>query len=141
MANLDSAAIVVFTERHRESVKRLWRRVFPSARDADLERDINQAMAFYPDLLLVAESDGEICGTAMSGYDGHRGWIYYLAVAPNMRGHGLAKRLVKESESRLARLGCAKVNLQVRANNRDAVGFYIRCGYRMEDRISFGKRL
>ena len=136
------AAIVTFDDsRHRAGVTRLWREVFAAADERDLARDIDLTLRFYPRLLLVAEERGAIVGAAMGGFDGHRGWIYYLAVAAGGRRRGVGRELVGEMEKRLAAIGCPKVNLQVRGNNRGALGFYIRCGYRLEDRISFGKRL
>ena len=75
----------------------------------------------------------------MAGYDGHRGWMYRLAVAPGHRGKGIAARLVHKAEATLAERGCVKVNLQVRGGNQEVVGFYRKMGYVVEDRISLGK--
>lgn len=77
----------------------------------------------------------------MAGYDGHRGWVNYLAVAPERRGEGLGRALMAEAERRLAALGCPKVNVQVRADNAAAHGFYARLGYGRDEVVSLGKRL
>jgi ribosomal protein S18 acetylase RimI-like enzyme len=77
----------------------------------------------------------------MAGYDGHRGWINYLAVHPDHRRRGLGRTLMAAAEERLAGLGCPKVNLQVRGANRDAVEFYRRIGYAVDDVVSMGRRL
>ena len=77
----------------------------------------------------------------MAGYDGHRGWLYALAVMPSQRRKGVATALVREAERRLENLGCGKVNFQVRSSNSDVVDFYKRLGYEIEDRISMGRRL
>ncbi len=77
----------------------------------------------------------------MVGYDGHRGWINYLAVDPDYRKRGLGRALMVEAELRLLREGCPKVNLQVRATNPEVVAFYRRLGYEIEERVGMGKRL
>jgi ribosomal protein S18 acetylase RimI-like enzyme len=94
-----------------------------------------------PDLLLVALSGGAVVGTAMAGYDGHRGWLYSVAVRRTHRRTGVGTLLIREAERRLARLGCGKVNLQVRAENAAVAAFYRGLGYDIEERVSLGKRL
>ena len=94
-----------------------------------------------PGLFLVAVSDGRVVGTAMGGYDGHRGWIYSLAVDENERHRGIGTVLVRAVERKLRGLGCLKVNLQVMPDNKGVVGFYQGLGFSIEDRISMGKRL
>jgi ribosomal protein S18 acetylase RimI-like enzyme len=107
----------------------------------DPRRDIARKLADSPELLLVGEEDGQVVGTVMAGYDGHRGWVNYLAVHPAWQGRGLGRALMDEAEERLAALGCAKINLQVRDENEAARGFYEAIGYRLEPIVSFGKRL
>ena len=107
----------------------------------DPRKDIARKLADSPDLLLVGEEDGRVVGTVMAGYDGHRGWVNYLAVDPAWQGRGLGRALMDAAEERLAALGCAKVNLQVRDENAAARGFYEAIGYRLEPIVSFGKRL
>ena len=85
--------------------------------------------------------NGELVATAMAGYDGHRGWINYLAVHPAHRRCGLARRLLREAEDALARIGCPKVNLQIRSTNLEAVAFYRAIGYLPDDVVCYGKRL
>ncbi len=92
-------------------------------------------------LFFVAVLGDRVVGTVMAGYDGHRGWVYRLAVSPEQRGKGIAGRLVRRAESALAALGCGKVNLQVRAGNEAVVGFYRSLGYEVEERVSLGKEL
>jgi ribosomal protein S18 acetylase RimI-like enzyme len=93
------------------------------------------------DLFLVAEVSGTVVGTVMGGYDGHRGWVYALAVAASYRRQGIGRALVRHLEAALADRGCLKVNLQVRASNAAVVGFYQAVGYGVEERVSMGKRL
>ena len=107
----------------------------------DPSRDIASKLAFQPDLLFVAESDGRVAGSVMVGYEGHRGWINYLAVEPAARRGGLGRALVERAERELGARGCPKVNLQVRGSNRAAVAFYERLGYVIDDTVSLGKRL
>ena len=103
--------------------------------------DIRRKLALRDDLLLVAPADGELVGSVMAGYEGHRGWINYLAVAPAHRRRGLGRQLMREAEERLAAVGCPKINLQVRAGNADVLAFYEAIGYRVDEVVSLGKRL
>jgi ribosomal protein S18 acetylase RimI-like enzyme len=82
-----------------------------------------------------------VVATVMAGYDGHRGWIYYLGVDPELRQRGYGRRIMEEAEQRLRDMGCPKINLQVRRDNYEAVAYYERTGFTEEDRISFGKRI
>ena len=107
----------------------------------DPRRDLERKLADSPELLLVAEHEDELVGSVMVGYDGHRGWINYLAVHPSRQGSGLGRRLMALAEERLGALGCAKVNLQIRDDNTAARGFYEAIGYRQDPVVSYGKRL
>lgn len=108
----------------------------------DPKADIARKTALQPDLLLVAEDvQGGIVGTAMAGYEGHRGWINTLAVLPEWRGGGLGRALMEAAADRLRAAGCPKINLQVRRANSGAIGFYRRLGYVEEDVVSLGMRL
>jgi ribosomal protein S18 acetylase RimI-like enzyme len=77
----------------------------------------------------------------MGGYDGHRGWIYSVAVLPQYQRRGIGTALIRHLESTLTALGCLKVNLQVRSTNAAVIAFYKRLGYTVEERVSMGKRL
>jgi ribosomal protein S18 acetylase RimI-like enzyme len=90
---------------------------------------------------LVAVLDGEVIGSVMAGYDGHRGWINYLAVTPSSRRAGVGRALMSEAERMLREAGCPKINLQVRGTNDSAVGFYEALGYTTDDVVSLGRRL
>jgi ribosomal protein S18 acetylase RimI-like enzyme len=94
-----------------------------------------------PALFLIATVGDTVVGTVMGGYDGHRGWIYSLAVAQACRRRGIATALVRRLEKLLREMGCLKVNLQVRGSNSGVIGFYEHIGYSLEDRVSLGKRL
>jgi ribosomal protein S18 acetylase RimI-like enzyme len=123
-------------------VAALWRLVFPGAPVWNHpEIDIQRKLAVQRELFLVAVLDSEVVGTAMAGYDGHRGWVYYVAVSPRHRRRGIGTALMSSVEDRLAHLGCPKLNLQVRASNQEVVSFYEQLGYKVEQRVSMGKRL
>jgi ribosomal protein S18 acetylase RimI-like enzyme len=77
----------------------------------------------------------------MAGYEGHRGWVNYLAVAPRLRGKGLGRALMQHVEKALLQRGCPKINLQVRESNREAIEFYRHLGYLQDESVSLGKRL
>jgi ribosomal protein S18 acetylase RimI-like enzyme len=127
--------------RHRECVIALWREVFgyPAAYN-DPAFAIDRKMA-VDDLFWVAEEGGAVSGTVMAGYDGHRGWIYALAVAPDQRGQGLGTRLLDHALSALKKKGCAKVNLQILESNEAVRRFYEANGFTVEPRLSMGKVL
>jgi ribosomal protein S18 acetylase RimI-like enzyme len=81
-----------------------------------------------------------VVATVLGGYDGTRGWIYHLAVAPQHRRHGFGRAMMAAAEERLRGLGCPKINLQILRSNTGVVRFYERLGYAVEDRISMGRR-
>ena len=124
------------------AVAALWRQAFPypQARN-DPAAVVRTKLAVQPELFFVAEDRGAVIGTVMAGYDGHRGWLYRVAVHPAHRRRGVGRALVRHAEAALRALGCAKVNLQINADNADVVAFYRRLGYQIEERISMGKPL
>lgn len=107
----------------------------------DPHLDIVRKLASQPELFLIGEEEGVIIGSCMAGYEGHRGWINYLAVAPAARRRGRARGLMEEAERRLRALGCPKINLQVRSTNAEVVAFYLSLGFKEDPVISLGKRL
>jgi ribosomal protein S18 acetylase RimI-like enzyme len=107
----------------------------------DPVKDIRRKLRVQPDLFLVGVVGGEVVATAMAGYDGHRGWVYYLGVAPGHLRRGYGRELLAEVEGRLRALGCPKINLQVRTANAAAVEFYRSVGFMPDDVVSLGKRL
>jgi ribosomal protein S18 acetylase RimI-like enzyme len=107
----------------------------------DPHADIRRKMTEQPELFLVGEEIGQIVASAMAGFDGHRGWVNYLGVAPAWRGRGFARALMEQMETLLHQRGCPKLNLQVRADNSVALGFYATLGYGQDAVVSLGKRL
>ncbi len=103
--------------------------------------DIRRKLTQQPDLFLVGTLSGTIVASLMAGYEGHRGWLNYLAVAPSCRRKGFGRKLVAAAEIRLYNLGCPKINIQVRAGNDQAIHFYQQLGFQEDAVISLGKRL
>lgn len=126
---------------HRALVVALWTEVFGYPADYNAPELVIDRKLAADGLLFVAEEAGAAVGTVMAGYDGHRGWIYSLAVRPDRRSRGVGSRLLAEAERALSVLGCLKVNLQIIDTNADAVRFYEANGYAVEPRISMGKKL
>ena len=107
----------------------------------DPVKDIQRKLRVQRDLFLVGLSNRRLVATVMSGYEGHRGWINYLAVAPEYRRQGFGRRMIDAAEVRLRELGCPKINLQIRRSNAQAVNFYRSLGFLEDESISLGKRL
>lgn len=123
------------------AVIELWERCGLTRPWNDPRKDIGRKLAVRPDLFLVGELGGVLIASVMAGYEGHRGWINYLAVAPAERRRGHARRLMDEVEVRLRASGCPKINLQIRTSNAAAIEFYRKLGYAVDDTVSMGKRL
>lgn len=138
----DTIQVRSFEDADELQVGALWLRVFPD----DPPRNepglvVRRKQAVDDDLFLVAERDGRVVGAVVAGYDGYRGWVYHLAVDPDLRRRGIGRALMSEAERRLKALGCPKLNLQVRGGNEAVVGFYRALGYAVEERVSLGKTL
>jgi len=104
-------------------------------------QDIARKLCVQSELFLVGVLDGQIVASVMAGYEGHRGWLNYLAVAPQYQRRGHARALVAEVERRLRQTGCPKINLQIRTANQGVIEFYRRIGYSIDEVVSMGKRL
>ena len=139
--------IRTYEDSDEPAVVDLWRRSFADPNPAphnDPAASIRRKLAVGRELFFVAEADGAVVGTVLAGYDGHRGWLYSVAVHPAHRRRGIGAALVRRAEAALAalaELGCPKVNLQVVESNAAVVGFYQKLGYAVEPRVSMGKRL
>ena len=130
-----------FREEDRQAVVALWEQSGLIVPWNDPAADIDRKLSVQPELFVVGTEAGRLVGTAMGGYDGHRGWIYYLAVEPGSRGRGWGRRLVETVSMRLQELGCVKVNIMVRSTNREVADFYRRLGFKADEVICFGRRL
>jgi ribosomal protein S18 acetylase RimI-like enzyme len=125
----------------RDDLIELWRQSGLVVPQNDPSLDIERKLKVNPEWFLVGQLEGKIVASCMAGYDGHRGWINYLAVAPQYRRRGFAARLMREAERILSQAGCPKINLQIRTSNSDAIAFYKATGYSIDDVVSMGKRL
>jgi len=107
----------------------------------DPKADIQRKLKVNPELFLVGLINGKVAATVMGGYEGHRGWVNYLAVDPRFRRQGIGRQMMEAVEARLQGLNCPKINLQVRESNKEVITFYRRLGYAVDAVISLGKRL
>ena len=130
-----------------ERILELWEACGLTRPWNDPRRDLARELAHDPELLLVgtapddAATGNQVVATVMAGYEGHRGWLNYLAVDPVHNGRGFGRAIVAEGERRLGALGCPKINLQVRHDNAAAIGFWEAMGYVVDDAVSMGRRL
>ncbi|HEI8866609.1 GNAT family acetyltransferase [Serratia sp. AKBS12] len=133
--------IRVFRQDDFEEVITLWERCDLLRPWNDPEMDIERKLHHDADLFLVAEVGGEVVGSVMGGYDGHRGSAYYLGVHPDYRGRGIANALISRLEKKLMARGCPKIQLMVREDNDTVIEMYEKLGYEIQGITSLGKRL
>jgi len=132
----------VYEPKDREGVIALWDRVFPD--DPPWNEPvvvIERKLTMQPDLFFVCEADEAIVGTALAGFDGHRGWVHKVAIDPRYRRLGISRLHMKAAERGQASRGCRKLNLQVRDGNDGAVSFYEAIGFSIEERTSMSKHI
>lgn len=130
-----------FITTDRTAVIELWHRCGLTRPWNDPAKDIDRKLDVQAEMFLVGSVDGRLVGSVMAGYDGHRGWINYLAVCPSVRDRGYGRKLMEHVENLLYDRGCPKINLQIRTGNEAAAAFYRRMGYDLDDVVSMGKRL
>jgi len=130
-----------FLEQDRETVIKLWQACGLTRPWNDPNKDIDRKLAVQPELFLVGEVNGQLVATVMAGYEGHRGWINYLGVAPEAQGRGYGAQLMMFAEQALLSVGCPKINLMVRNTNHGVVEFYRKLGYSVDEVVALGKRL
>ena len=134
--------IRAFADADTEAVVALWNDCGLTRPWNNPYKDVARKCSVSPDLFLVGtDTNGQLVATIMVGYDGHRGWINYLAVHPSHQRQGHARRLMEQAEQLLAARGCPKLNLQVRAGNEAVIAFYESLGYTDDKTVSMGKRL
>ncbi|MFK8043597.1 GNAT family acetyltransferase [Congregibacter sp.] len=127
-----------YLEQDRAGLIQLWSETFPDDPKHNEPSGMIEAKLLVDDLIFIAEESQSIIGACMAGYDGHRGWLYAVAVSQEHRRRGIAKRLIKEAIKTLKNVGCIKVNLQIRAENHEVQEFYESLGFVVEKRISMG---
>ena len=130
-----------FRQTDQEEVISLWKDCGLLVPSNDPLKDIQRKLKIAAELFLVGELSGGVVATVMGGYDGHRGWINYLAVTPEHQRAGYGRLIMESVESRIKAKGCPKINLQVRESNTDIIKFYQAIGYGQDKVVSLGKRL
>ncbi|HHP7243722.1 MAG TPA: GNAT family acetyltransferase [Elainellaceae cyanobacterium] len=125
----------------QKAVIDLWKTCNLTVPWNDPKQDIERKCQVNPEWFLVGDNQGDVIATCMVGYEGHRGWINYLAVSPDYRGCGIATQLMNEAERLLRAAGCPKINLQIRATNTEVIEFYRRLGFTHDPVVSMGKHL
>tara|TARA_R110001606_G_scaffold3223_2_gene13968 strand:- start:1672 stop:2082 length:411 start_codon:yes stop_codon:yes gene_type:complete len=124
-----------------EDVIRLWRACDLTRPWNDPAADFHQALANETSAILLAHIEGQLVGSVMTGFDGHRGWVYYLAVAPDFRKCGLGRKMMEAAEAWLRKRDAPKIQLMVRDDNEAAIGFYKALGYDVQPVVTIGRRL
>ena len=133
--------IRAFDPADTDAVVQLWHACGLTRPHNNPRLDIDRKLTQQPEMFLVGTVDGAVMASIMAGFEGHRGWVNYLAVSPGHQGAGWGRRLMGEVERMLTARGCPKVNLQIRAGNEQAIAFYRALGYSADEAVSFGKRL
>jgi len=139
--NMSDFLIRKYSANDQQDVIALWSQCGLVTPQNDPKRDIEKKLHVNPEWFLVGELDGKIIATCMTGYEGHRGWINYLAVSQPYRRQGFATRMMQEAEKLLRDDCCPKINLQIRTSNTDVIAFYEAIGFRKDDVVGMGKRL
>ncbi len=138
MADLEIRA---YADDDADTVVSLWSKCGLIRSWNDPRMDIARKLDDSPGLLFVGESGGRLVSTCMAGYDGHRGWIYYLAVEPSMQGRGFGRAMMRHAERRLNAMGCPKIDLMVREGNEGVIEFYRRIGYGRDPVVVLSRRV
>ena len=133
--------IIRYSPKYQSAVIDLWNKCSLIVPHNDPIEDIQKKLDFQPELFFIALLNGQLIGSIMVGYEGHRGWINYLAVLPSFQKRGYGRKLINKAIVELRKIGCLKINLQVRTSNASVVGFYKHLGFEEEERISLGMRL
>ena len=136
-----SFKIVKYKPEFQGAIVDLWKECHLVVPQNDPVEDIRKKLNFQLELFFVAQVGNKVIGSVMAGYDGHRGWLNYLAVLPDYQKRGYGRELVERAIHELRKLGCLKVNLQIRGGNISAVEFYKHLEFKEDDVVSLGKRL
>ena len=130
-----------FENDDRQTVIKLWRRCGLVVAWNDPEADIDRKLRVDPEMFVVGIAGSRLVATAMGGYDGHRGSLYYLAVDLEQQGRGYGRKIVDFLADLLEKRGCPKLNIMVRSSNTRMIDFYHRLGFKTDEVVCLGKRL
>ena len=130
-----------YRESDKEDVIQLWEECGLVVPWNNPQLDIERKQTVQPELFLIGLVNDEIIATAMVGYEGHRGWVNYLAVKPKFQRQGIGKQIMEKAERRLLKLGCPKLQVQIRNANDGVIKFYRKLGYLQDEVVNLGKRL
>ena len=133
--------IRAFTPADQDAVIALWHACELTRAWNDPAKDMARKMTEQPEMFLVGTLQGQVMASVMAGFDGHRGWVNYLAVSPEHQLQSFARQMMQAVESMLQERGCPKLNLQIRSSNAAVIEFYKRLGYVQDDVVSMGRRL
>jgi len=139
--NMDNLLIRPYQSEDQKAIVGLWLQCNLAVPHNNPRLDIERKLKVNPEWFLVGLIDDKIVATCMAGYEGHRGWINYLAVSPVYRRRSIATQMMEEAEKKLRAAGCPKINLQVRETNEEVIQFYETIGYSEDLVVSMGKRL
>jgi len=130
-----------YENKDREDVIALWHECGLVVPQNNPAKDIDRKLQVDRDLFIIGANENGVIATVMGGYEGHRGWVNYLAVKPSEQGKGYGHLMMRSVEEKIMEKGCPKINLQVRATNEDVIAFYRAIGYSTDDVVALGKRL
>ncbi len=133
--------IIEYEEKYQNQLVELWQGCGLTVPWNDPVKDIKRKLAKDPELFLIGLIDGIVVASVMGGYDGHRGWVNYLAVKPELQKTGYGRQLMDAVEKKIAAQGAPKINLQIRTSNLDVIAFYKAIGYKQDEVVGMGKRL
>ena len=133
--------ISYYQEQDRQQLLELWASIFDETGAYNKPQYMLDSKLAIDNNIYVARQSEEVVGVILAGYDGHRGWLYSLAVSRYFQRKGVGKSLVEFALEKLMNMGCVKVNLQVREENKEVVSFYRSLGFTIEDRVSMGRIL
>ena len=127
-----------YKDSDRPALIALWKSVFPNDPPHNAPEIVLEQKLAVDDLIFVVEDNGRIEGGCMAGYDGHRGWLYAVAVSAGYRRKNAGTQMVKAAFRALKEIGCTKINIQIRADNTAVARFYESLGFSVENRLSMG---
>lgn len=136
-----SLLIRPFQTEDEDALVALWKMCELTVPWNNPHKDIARKLQVQPELFLVGILDNSLIATVMGGYEGHRGWINYLAVHQDFQGKGYGQEIMNSVATRLREMGCPKINLQIRRGDEKVASFYQKLGFTNDHVVSMGKRL